>query len=54
VGLETLPGLPEGVVAMRRGDVQVLLNFNEGERRINLAGEDINLPGRDVKVIGSE
>jgi beta-galactosidase len=54
VGLETFTGLPEGVVAMRRGDIQVLLNFNEGERRINLAGEDINLPGRDVKVIGSE
>ena len=48
--IETLTGLPEGVIAVRRGDVHVLLNFNEGERQVDLAGEGVVIPGRGVEV----
>jgi beta-galactosidase len=49
-GLETLPGLPDGIVLTRRGDAQVLLNFNEDDRTIMISGEEVHLPGRDVLV----
>lgn len=49
-GLATLPGLPEGVITIRRGDVRVWLNFNEAERRVDFAGEEIVVPGRGVTV----
>jgi beta-galactosidase len=50
-GIPLLAGLPEGVISIRRGDTRVLLNFNEGERKFDLAGEEVVLPGRGIAKI---
>jgi beta-galactosidase len=49
-GIDRLPGLPEGVLSIRRGGSQVLLNFNEREKELDLAGEKVVIPGREILV----
>lgn len=51
VGIETIPGLPHGMLAIRRGERVVLLNFTENTLRVDLAGRQVSVPSRDVKVV---
>jgi len=55
----TVPGLPPGVEAVRRGDRLFLLNHGDGARRVALAGvmpvdpgaSDVLVGPRDVRVV---
>jgi beta-galactosidase len=50
-GLETNGALPRGVIARRRGEYWLLLNFCEESRQVEVGGRVIQLAGRDVCVI---
>jgi beta-galactosidase GanA len=50
-GLETNGALPRGVIARRRGDYWLLLNFCEESRQVEVGGRVIQLAGRDVCAI---
>ncbi len=48
-----LDGAPPSVEAVRRGDSLVLLNHGSEPVEVELPGETITMPGREVRVLGS-
>lgn len=46
-----LPALPEGVLAIARGQKRVLLNFTDHPFTLHLEGNSFHLPAREVQVI---
>jgi beta-galactosidase len=53
-GVMTVPGLPEGVLAARRGSNLILLNFTETSQMLIVAGRRVEIPSRDLIVISEE
>lgn len=48
--IEPIAALPAGMLAARRGDHTVLLNFTDGELTAETGGQAITVPARDVRV----
>ncbi len=51
--IETLPTLPEGLIHLRRGPYQILLNFTERAISVRLAEQEIIVEARGVKLVSS-
>jgi beta-galactosidase len=49
-GVESLAHLPEGVLFARRGRYTLLLNFSDEARVVEIHGETIHVPAREVRV----
>lgn len=50
VGLERIADLPEGVVAVRRGEKTVLFNFTERDLALVVRGQSLTVPARDLLI----
>lgn len=53
LSLEPLADLPPGLVAARRGGRTVLLNFTQQALTAGVAGQAVDVPSLDVRVIGA-
>lgn len=51
LGLDAIPDLPEGVIAVRRGSTLVLMNFAKTGLSVRLKNERLSLKARDVLVV---
>jgi beta-galactosidase len=51
--LPALPGLPPGVITVRRGPYLLLLNFNEHPEQVQVEDQLVEIPGRDIRVLSS-
>lgn len=53
LALPIVAGLPPGLVAARRGQYQVFLNFSERALTLEYAGQAYTIPARDLLVVSS-
>ncbi len=50
-GIAPLAGLPEGVIAARRGEQLILLNFTDETRQAIVQGRPVAVGARDVRIV---
>jgi beta-galactosidase len=50
MGIQSLSGLPEGVISIQRGSKSILLNFRDDVVNFEVYGNQVEIPPRDVLV----
>lgn len=50
-GVTPLAQLPEGLIAVRRGEYLILLNFTDRPQQVAVKGEPVEVSARDVRIV---